>query len=138
MAYALSLFERIDSDTPVTASSAIPDVSEQTALVSRHLEKLFNTHEGDAMVSPRYGLPDFNDVASRHIDVVKNIRREIRERVEQYEPRLSQIRVMHRANPDHPLNLEFSIHAQLAIGDGTHNAQFSMAFDSSGNIKVSN
>jgi len=58
---------------------------------------------------PDYGLPDLNDANASIYDSINRIRRHVAWAIMQYEPRLTDVRVMHAAEVGSPLALTFRI-----------------------------
>lgn len=113
-----SLFERLDTladDFRVGGG----DVDSVAVSVRRHLHKLLNTRAGSASFQPGYGISDFNDVARENPDLSGAVAREIADLIVRLEPRLSQVRVMPRLNPDDPTNLHFIVACEMTIRPGT-------------------
>jgi type VI secretion system protein len=83
-----------------------------------------------------YGMPDFNDMASRFPEAVVEIQRALKTSIEQYEPRLKRVRIKHLPDAADPLHLRFEITAQLVTGEDDAAIWFETALDTSGQISI--
>lgn len=81
--------------------------------IHNHLRDLLNTHAGNAMIANDYGLPDFNDVLAENANLLREIRENIKDAIEQYEPRLKDVSVKSLSRPDDPLQLCFAVSGQV-------------------------
>lgn len=107
------LFERIELNEPKNSHEKNVSHHHHVESIHRHLSELLNTHAGNAMIDTRYGSPDFNDVLSSNANLVRYIQQNIRETIEIFEPRLRNIHVYYKDEQRNPLQLSFSIHAQV-------------------------
>ena len=82
--------------------------------ITRHLRVLLNTRRGESVSSPGYGILDFNDVVHSYPAALQKIQASIRSAIQEYEPRLRNVVVVHLPDPNEPAALKFEITAQLA------------------------
>ncbi len=106
--------------TPRRGSHAEPRKSDVIESVITHLNKLFNTRQGNSSCCPDYGLPDFNSLAMEFPDMVRELGDAILRQITVYEPRLRNPSVKHLQNPDDPTNLVFSISGDIAENNSSH------------------
>jgi len=117
----LTLLERIeaaDDGRPVPAGRQDPSVLADSILTS--LTRVLNSRGGCAETRVEYGLPDFNDYVNRLPDAVPAIGRAVKDQIESFEPRLSNVEVHHVDDPDHPLSLCFHIEAVFHLNGKRH------------------
>lgn len=111
-----SFFERLDPTLPQIRSV---DDSNKTAItvgaIKRHLQWMLNSRQGCSQSSPELGLGDFNDSVGGSIDFTIKIATNIKETIEQYEPRVKIHDVVFMPNPDSPMELSFKIIGTLLI-----------------------
>lgn len=109
------LFERLSS--PARPVPTGDDAIEATLVsIKRHLVDLLNSHPGHSECAPALGLLDFNDATLGVLDLELKVERAIRECIERFEPRVSQVQVETMPNEGAPLQLRFQVHATLALG----------------------
>lgn len=82
--------------------------------ITRHLRVLLNTRRGESVSSPGYGILDFNDVVHSYPSALQKIQTSLRTAIQEYEPRLKNVVVVHTPDPHEPAALKFEITAQLA------------------------
>jgi len=78
----------------------------------RHLQKLLNTRQGQALIQPEYGMPDITDCAEGAPEALDRVRRAIKNSIEMFEPRLRRVKITHLPIGD-DLNLHFGISGQI-------------------------
>jgi type VI secretion system protein len=85
--------------------------------IVEHLRFLLNTRVGEAVTVPDYGIQDLSDLSKLFPEAAEVWEHSIRDTIEKYEPRLTNVRVRHRPT-DNPLIIAFTIVARLTAGDG--------------------
>ena len=129
-----SLFERLNGD----ADKRIGWSREVSAMasVAAHLGKMLSTRAGSVQTLPDYGLPDLNDMRVSLHTALSQARQSIETFIEQYEPRLTQVRVVSLPHDPHPLRLSFAIEALLEVEGLRRQVSFSAQLDGSGQVRV--
>ena len=129
-----SLFERLNGD----ADKRIGWSREVSAMasVAAHLGKMLSTRAGSVQTLPDYGLPDLNDMRVSLHTALSQARQSIETFIEQYEPRLTQVRVVSLPHDRHPLRLSFAIEALLEVEGLRRQVSFSAQLDGSGQVRV--
>src|SRR5690606_22198470 len=129
-----SLFERLGGET---ASRARLDHEVAVmASVAAHLAKMLSTRAGSVQTLPDYGLPDLNDMRLSLHDALQQARMAIERFIEQYEPRLKQVRVISLPRTHDPLRQAFAIDAMLELDGLRRQVSFSASLDGSGQVNV--
>jgi type VI secretion system protein len=82
--------------------------------VMRHLQRILNTRQGNALIADDYGVPDFSDLAQAGSESVREIERQLRATIQKYEPRLKMVKVTFQAAEDDATALRFQIVARLS------------------------
>jgi type VI secretion system protein len=136
MSHEQSLFERLQNPDAASDYKLKVNVNKAADSVLAHLRHMLNTRQGSAPALPDFGLPDFNDLAVTFPDAIFELRRVIKQCLEQYEPRLSRVRVDYVKDEENPLNLRYEITAQMNLGDENANVWFETTLDSQGRVKV--
>ncbi|MDC0711159.1 type VI secretion system baseplate subunit TssE [Stigmatella sp. ncwal1] len=85
-----------------------------TESITAHLRVLLNTRKGESVSSPAYGILDFNDVVHAFPSAIQKMQSSIRMAIQEYEPRLKNVTVVHTPDVGEPSALKFEITAQLA------------------------
>lgn len=130
-----SLFERLGGD----AQKRIDCGREAGVMssVAAHLAKMLSTRAGSVQTLPDYGLPDLNDMRLSLHDSLSQARRAIESFIEDYEPRLSSVRVISRVRDNDQLRLSFNIEGVLHIDGIKRQVSFAVNLDGSGRVKIS-
>ncbi len=136
MSQEQSLFERLQNPDESGDYKLKINVNKAADSVLTHLRNMLNTRQGSVPTLPDYGLPDFNDIASNFPDAIFELRRVIKQSIDNYEPRLSQVKVDYTRDDDKPLSMRYEITAQLSLGGENANVWFETTLDSQGRVKV--
>lgn len=111
-----SFFERLDPKLSTIRS--VDDSNQMVAIVNsvkNNLQWMLNSRQGCSQSAPDLGLDDFNDSVGGIIDFTVNISRNIKQTIEQYEPRVQIDDVFFMPNQDDPMQLSFRIEGTLLI-----------------------
>lgn len=82
-----------------------------------NLNRLFNTRQGTLEHLPEYGLPDPATIYRDAKYPVEELRKNIREAVEVYEPRLRRVHIERQADDREQMRLSFLITGELENGE---------------------
>ncbi|WP_047279168.1 type VI secretion system baseplate subunit TssE [Pseudomonas lundensis] len=129
-----SLFERLKGD----AQRRVGLSRERAVMgsVTAQLTRMLSTRAGSVQTLPDYGLPDLNDMRVSLHTALSQARQSIETFIEQYEPRLTQVRVVSLPHDPHPLRLSFAIEALLEVEGLRRQVSFSAQLDGSGQVRV--
>lgn len=111
-----SFFERLDSKLPLIRS--VDDSNHVIAIVTsvkKNLQWMLNSRQGCNQSAPDLGLDDFNDSVGGITDFTIKISNNIKQTIEQYEPRIKIHNVTFSPNKDDPMKLGFRIEGTLLI-----------------------
>jgi type VI secretion system protein len=103
--------------------------------VMRHLQRILNTRQGNALIGEDYGVQDFSDLALGGTESVREIERSLRQTIQKYEPRLKMVKVSFVPSEDDALTLRFQIVARLA-GDAKTGVRFETSVSPDGRIEL--
>lgn len=134
--FGSSLFERLDSNAPIRAVTQGPDPKEILASIKRNISHLLNTRVGDSLSAPDLGLIDFNDAAMAGNELEFHIRWALRDCLEKYEPRISNIDIRLVSNSAMPLELHFYLQASINVGALFQQIQLNLFLDKSKQYRV--
>jgi type VI secretion system protein len=138
MIFERSLLERIDNPDNREARTLSVDINKVSESIIIHLKNMFNVRQGSVMTLDDYGMPDFNDIIAEFPNAIKVVRGVIKDSIRKYEPRLSRVVVSHIDDPSRPLELLFSVKAELQLEDGNVPFVFETVVGDSGSVKVRN
>ena len=132
-----SFFDRlITEDHSTLGEGTLDDLIYQ---ITNHLDELFNSHQGGALIGHMYGLPDFNDLFHSRAEEsnLTKITGDIQKVIEKYEPRLRVNKVTKAPSEKDKLNqLVFSIVGEVSFEGRTHAIQYHTIMTGSGRILV--
>ena len=131
-----SLLERLAEPESDAGRTIHENTGQLTDSVLRNLRRLLNSHHGITPIGDDYGIPDLSDALHSFPETNSKMRNSIREAIEKYEPRLSQVRVKLNESPDDPLALHFEITAQLITADERKHIWFETRVDPTGQVQV--
>jgi type VI secretion system protein len=81
--------------------------------VTQHLRVLFNTRKGESVSAPGYGIMDFNDIIYTFPSAIERMQMSLRQAIQEYEPRLKNVVVLHVPDELDPISLKFEVSAHL-------------------------
>jgi type VI secretion system protein len=102
------LFSRLKSGDVHTSRRGDP-VEE----VTEHLRVLFNTRKGESVAAPGFGIMDFNDIIHTFPSAIERMQQSLRQAIQEYEPRLKNVAVLHVPDELDPTSLKFEVSAHL-------------------------
>ncbi|AZF05124.1 type VI secretion system baseplate subunit TssE [Pseudomonas sp. R5-89-07] len=128
MRHPNSLFERLETDASASACRAMS--------VAAHLTKMLSTRAGSVLALPDYGLPDLNDMRLSLHESLTQSRLRIERFIQDYEPRLVNVRVRVLPRVQDTLALAFAIDAWLLVDGGTQPIVFHARLADAGQVEV--
>ncbi len=103
--------------------------------VMRHLQRILNTRQGNALIAEDYGVPDFTDMAQSGPESVRELERLLRQTIQKYEPRLKMVKVTFQAAEDDASSLRFQIVARLST-DAKTGVMFETSVSPDGRVEL--
>lgn len=122
---------RFYDGTPVASAS---DHTHRMQSVMSNLNRLFNTRQGTIEHLPEYGLPDAATIYRDAKYPVEELRKNIREAVEKFEPRMRRVHIERQADDHEQMRLSFLITGELENGE---RVRFRTEFGTSDLVAVS-
>ena len=104
--------------------------------VLNHMERILNTRQGSVPIAEDYGAPDFTNLpGSSPSESTHDIERSIRQVIQNYEHRLTGVRVHFIPQEDDILSLRFRITGRLAVEEDVPIA-FNTVIGTDGKVNV--
>jgi type VI secretion system protein len=107
----------------------IPPERRRVLSIVDNLDRLFNTRRGTIEHMPDYGLPDISEIYRDIPDSIPDLQSAIQQTVEKYEPRLTNVQVVHKEREEDrfDMKLTFLLSALLV---GRNKIRFETTFQS--------
>ena len=114
---SLALFDVLEGrfGGTVSVASVSPDEYRIHSIVG-NLQRLFNTRRGGVPHLPAYGLPDLASIQREAPNSLEGLRKDLRETVMTYEPRLAHVRVDTGDMDVHRMRVTFIISGEVSPG----------------------
>ncbi|WP_127089590.1 type VI secretion system baseplate subunit TssE [Aquabacter cavernae] len=138
-----TLMERLTAPERLPTEHLDPEIVRKSDAVDvmtsvlGNLRHVLNSRAACCQSRPDFGMPDFNDLAGKFPDALAIIASAVREQIEKFEPRLSQVTVRHVPDRSNPLRLAFRIHATLNLEEGGQRLSFDTVLNNNGFVNVS-
>lgn len=102
-----------------------------------HLVRLLNTRQGSVLTDPKFGVPDFTNLAATSVKgSTRDIEEEIRRMVLKYEPRIRSPRItLNRAEAD-VLSMRFELEGALEVDDAEISLRLETTVGANGKVSV--
>lgn len=108
-----TLFERLREDRAARDPSMSLDRARLRRSIADNLQRIFGSREMHAPAQLDYGMPDPNTILHAQDGGTELLRKRLKECVERYEPRLSNVRVLHIESAELGHQIQFSLQAIL-------------------------
>ncbi|MHC5308053.1 type VI secretion system baseplate subunit TssE [Bartonella sp. LJL80] len=83
--------------------------------IKRNLDRALNVHAAGSPANLELGIPDFNHSTVSTLEVSKQLVESVRKCIVMAEPRLKDVEVRSKSDPNSPLDLDFTITASLRV-----------------------
>jgi len=130
-----TLLRRIRNPEFAVARRAISD-AETRESVLEHLRNMCTTRRGTMITAPDFGVVDVSELIHSFPDAIALMARTIRQSIQSYETRLTNVVIKHVPNDTGDLTLRYEISAQLINGDHKAPVRFETSLDPAREIKV--
>ena len=110
------MLSRLNRGGPRPEIRSRPALSDIEQSIVENLRRLFQIRQGNSQSAPRCGVPDFAGVFQLNSDPTKSLCDSIRAMVDEFEPRLSRVKVA-RLDEEFPGQLRFEIRATVNFDD---------------------
>ncbi|WP_434391109.1 type VI secretion system baseplate subunit TssE [Melittangium boletus] len=104
--------------------------------IAEHLRVLLNTRRGEAAAAPGFGIMDFNDIIHLFPAAIPRMQQSIRTAIQEFEPRLKNVVVLHVPDEKDPTALRFDIVAQLHLKDARGTVRFHTEMHPGGRVDL--
>lgn len=132
--HAKSLFERLKSQDYRYQKASLDDVLTQ---IFDNLECIFNSHQGNALISKHYGLPDFNQVSTQDKTIAQTMETIIKEIIVHLEKRITILSVTNDIEQrTYPGQVVFNISADVNYLGESHTIAYQTIMTGSGRVLV--
>ena len=128
-----TLLTRIRHPEYAIARRVVSD-SETRDSVLTHLKHICTTWQGSMLTCPDYGLVDVSELIHAFPDAIAMMAKAIRNSIQKYEPRLTNVVLKHVPSETGDLTLRFEISAQLT--DGRSRVKFETSLDAARKFDV--
>ncbi|HSP78476.1 MAG TPA: type VI secretion system baseplate subunit TssE [Myxococcaceae bacterium] len=106
------------------------------ASITEHLRVLLNTRKGESASSPGFGILDFNDIIHTYPSAITKMQQSIRTAIQEFEPRLRNVVVVHVPEEKEPTALRFDIVAQLNMEGARGTVRFHTELHPGGRVDL--
>lgn len=131
-----TLFERLRKPQ-ATIDHSVGDV---TAGIMRsilhNLKRVLNARKGQSPAQMEFGITSPSDMASGYPESVYDMQREIRDAIERYEPRLTDVQLTQIESEDDKLVARFQISAKLADASNPRHVAVGVIIDPYGGVSL--
>lgn len=131
-----TLLERLRHPDPSGGRRSRVSQSEILDSIIRNLKHLLNTSQGNSLLDDNYGLPHLSSIRSTMPHSLNSFIAAIRATIERNEPRLRNVRVVHRPTATHAGELRFEITAVVVDDDQRINVRFETVADDTGRMAL--
>lgn len=105
--------------------------------VTDHLRRLLNTRQGSVLLDPKFGVPDFTNIAGGlTAGSVMDIEEEIRRMVLKYEPRIKSPKVLLIRESTDVLSIKFGLQGMLEVDDREIPLQLATTVGANGKVQI--
>lgn len=112
------------------------DLDALASSILAHLQRMLNTRQGNSETVPDYGMPDLTGAARAFPLAMEALEAAIRQSIEKYEPRLTEVTVRHVGQAEDEFKLSFEIQARLATASEEAAVWYKTSIDLDGKIEV--
>lgn len=131
----LTILERIRRGEP-ESPTATESVTDRIRSVSANVRRILNAREGSACAQLDYGMPAPSEIVHAFPHAVDRCKRQIQTLIERFEPRLSDLEVIHLEVESDPLKIYFQVSGKLRSDAGGTWLTLRVAYHPSGRVDV--
>lgn len=108
---------------------AAPSAARMRESILTSLRSMCATRRGSVFMQPDYGIPDVSEMVSAFPDAISELVRALKHTISIYEPRLTDVRVVHVPDPNDLMTVRIDITARLAAATGNQDVRFETRLD---------
>lgn len=131
-----SLLERLRPESPQRTHSRARDADELRRSIGANLDRILNSREGMAPACTDYGFVDLTQLIHGLPERARELEEALARCVQQFEPRLADVRVEHRPDAEGALTACFRIRAALFAGGDRRDLFYQTTVDPSGRVRI--
>jgi len=131
-----TILERLARPDDARDRTAREDPKEIVRSVLGNLQRILNARLGHAPAQPDLGMPAPSDIIRSGAEAVEWLAGTLKNCIEKYEPRLTDVRVSRLESEDDVLTLRFQVSARLASTKEEVPVSFDTRVDAAGQIRV--
>jgi type VI secretion system protein len=136
MPHELTILERLRRGDAVVPKTSVEDTDQLIRSIEQNVARVLNAREGSAPAQPDYGMPAPSEIVHAFPRAVGRVQRHVKQLLERFEPRLSDVEVVHLENEADKLSLRFRIQARLATSPSSMWVSYDLKFDPSGRVTL--
>lgn len=136
MPHELTILERFRRGDAAVPKTSVEDTDLLVRSIEANLARLLNAREGSAPAQPDYGMPAPSEIVHAFPRAVARVQRHVKMLLEKFEPRLTEVQVIHLENELDKLSLRFRIQARLATSPTSMWVTYVLKFDPSGRVTL--
>ncbi|HEX5053713.1 MAG TPA: type VI secretion system baseplate subunit TssE [Planctomycetota bacterium] len=130
-----TLFERLRQGRAARDPSLSLDRARLRKSIAENLQRIFTSREMHAPAQPEYGMPDPGEILHALQGGPELMRKKLKLCVEQFEPRLTDVKVLHVETVDFGHTLHFTVRAVLR-GMPSERLSLDATVEPSGEVRV--
>ncbi|WBA16785.1 type VI secretion system baseplate subunit TssE [Salinivibrio proteolyticus] len=134
--FGVGFLERLEAGAKPVSITQGPETRDVVNSIKKNIANVLNTRTGGAQSSPGLGLIDFNDATLESLDLSLRVKLAIKQCLETYEPRLTNILVSSDYDEHSPLTLRFNIIATVNSEALHEKVQLSLLLDQNRQYRV--
>jgi type VI secretion system protein len=134
--FGVGFLERLEAGAKPVSITQGPESRDVVNSIKKNIANVLNTRTGGAQSSPGLGLIDFNDATLESLDLSLRVKLAIKQCLETYEPRLTNILVSSDYDEHSPLTLRFNIVATVNSEALHEKVQLSLLLDQNRQYRV--
>ncbi|ODP99777.1 MULTISPECIES: type VI secretion system baseplate subunit TssE [unclassified Salinivibrio] len=134
--FGVGFLERLEAGAKPVSITQGPESRDVVNSIKKNIANVLNTRIGGAQSSPELGLIDFNDATLESLDLSLRVKLAIKQCLETYEPRLTNILVSSAYDEHSPLTLRFNIVATVNSEALHEKVQLSLLLDQNRQYRV--
>jgi type VI secretion system protein len=130
-----SLLRRLQNPALLAPRRHVSEAEVRESILE-HLRLMCTTRAGTMLTCPDYGIADVSDLVHDFPDAIALLARSIRNTIQTYEPRLTNVVVKHVPSEDRELVVRYEIVAHIQQQGGKTPIKFETKVGSSGNVTI--
>ena len=131
----LTVLERLRAGRPDTPT-ATESVEDRIKSVVANVRRLINSRVGGSAAAPDYGMLPPSEIVHAFPHAIERVQRQLRTLIDRYEPRLSDVEILHLEVENEPIKLFFQLSGRIPTSSGGTWLTLRLVFHPSGRFDV--